>query len=123
MSGKQVVVLALVVGMTVATAAWWFRVAHPDVPAQTMSINRTDWDPALDRVVMSGPMARPRDFFRIISRPQYLSVIDALPLMSDRELVLGLELNGKYLAYPINLLNEHELVREEIDGIPLLITW
>ena len=43
--------------------------------------------------------------------------------MSDDEVVLGLEIAGEYRAYPINYLNEHELVREEIGGLPLLVTW
>jgi hypothetical protein len=68
-------------------------------------------------------MARPRDAFRVIDRPTYLSVEQAADSMSDDEVVLGLELHGECRAYPINYLNDHEMVREQISDTPLLITW
>jgi len=116
-------VSAVAVASVAATVAWLFHRAYPQAHSQTVSITRPDRDPDLARVVMTGPMSRPRDFFRPINRPRYLSIEDADTLMSEDEVVLGLVFGGKYLAYPINLLNEHEMVREEIGGTPLLITW
>ena len=75
------------------------------------------------RVISSGPMARPRDFFRIIDEPQYVAAEEADAFMSDEEVVLGLQVAGELRAYPINYLNAHEMVREQLGGLPLLVTW
>jgi hypothetical protein len=88
-----------------------------------VSIARPEPDPVLSRVVNSPPMARPRDFFRVITKPEYLAVDEAGWSMSDDEVVIGLEIDGEYRAYPTNYLNDHEMVREEIGGLPLLVTW
>jgi hypothetical protein len=82
-----------------------------------------DNDPVLRRVVRSGPMARSRDAFRVIVRPKYVPVAEVTYAMSDDEIVLGLEVANQCRAYPINYLNDHELVRDEIGGLPLLVTW
>lgn len=130
MTGKFVVLLAFATGVVVASLAYWYHAAFPDSSQATVSIARPlpkngepESDPVLKRVISSGPMARPRDFFRAIERPNYLSVHEATRFMSDDEIVLGLEVDGQFRAYPINYLNDHEMVREEIGGLPLQITW
>jgi hypothetical protein len=80
-------------------------------------------DPVLSRVVSSGPMARPRDFFRCITRPDYQTVTQAAYSMSDTEVVIGLDIDGERRAYPINYLNDHEMVQDTIGDRPLLVTW
>ncbi len=130
MTGKFVVLLAFATGIVVACIAYWYHAAFPDSSQATVSIARPlpkntglESDPALNRVIHSGPMARPRDFFRVIERPTYRSVHEATRSMTDDEIVLGLEVDGQFRAYPINYLNDHEMVREEFGGLPLQITW
>ncbi len=123
MSGRMVVVIAILVGAATGAIAWWFHKSHPDASAATVSIARPEPDALLGRVVSSGPMSRPRDFFRVITKPEYFAVDEAGGSMLDDEVVVGLEIDGEYRAYPINYLNDHELVREEIGGLPLLVTW
>ena len=123
MSGRIVVVIAILVGAATGAIAYWFHQYNPDASAKTVSIARPAPDPLLSRVVNSGPMARPRDFFRAITKPEYLAVDEAVGSMSDDEVVIGLEIDGDCRAYPINYLNDHELVREEIGGLPLLVSW
>ena len=48
---------------------------------------------------------------------------DALPWLDDDDLVLGYEAGGKAFAYPINILNFHEMVNDTIGGVPLLVTY
>ena len=123
MSGRIVIVLVVLVGVATGAIAWWFHSSNPDAAAKTVSIARPEPDPVLSRVVNSPPMARPRDFFRVITKPEYLAVDEAGWSMSDDEVVIGLEIDGEYRAYPTNYLNDHEMVREEIGGLPLLVTW
>lgn len=145
MSAKTLFVFGAVAGAMIAGAAWLVSrpprnpTAHPHgqsaattptqpapfVPRPPTQSSEADLDadPVMSRVVRSGPMARPRDAFRVITRPKFLTVEEAGFSMSDEEVVLGLELEGQCRAYPINYLNDHELVREEIGRLPLLISW
>ena len=41
----------------------------------------------------------------------------------DNELVLAVEHNGQIHAYPIPILDWHEIVNDEINGLPLAITY
>ena len=43
--------------------------------------------------------------------------------LPDRELVIGYVGNKQAYAYPVRMLNFHELVADTIDGIPLLVTY
>ena len=48
---------------------------------------------------------------------------DALPWLEDDDLVLGYESGDDAFAYPINILNFHEIVNDVIGGDPVLITY
>ncbi len=41
----------------------------------------------------------------------------------DEELVIALEVNGMAKAYPVRLLSLHEIVNDDFDGRPVLVTW
>lgn len=43
--------------------------------------------------------------------------------MSDHDLVMGYVSGNAAYAYPINILNFHELVNDEIDGIRVLVSY
>ena len=54
--------------------------------------------------------------------PSY-GAANALPCLEDDDLVLGYVAGDEAFAYPINILNFHEMVNDTIDGVPLLITY
>ena len=39
------------------------------------------------------------------------------------DLVIGVEHNGEARAYPLSVLNVHELVHDELGGEPILVSW
>ncbi|MFP3854405.1 MAG: DUF3179 domain-containing protein [Anaerolineales bacterium] len=39
------------------------------------------------------------------------------------ELVVGLELDGHARAYPVRLLSLHEVINDELAGVPVAVTW
>lgn len=63
-----------------------------------------------------------RDAIAPIYQPVYGSGAD-LPWLSDYDLVMGYVSGNDAYAYPINILNNHELVNDEIDGIPVLVSY
>ena len=52
--------------------------------------------------------------------PAY-GALDAMPWLNDDDLVLGYESGDDAYAYPINILNFHEIVNDSIGGVPVLV--
>jgi hypothetical protein len=129
MSAKTIwaIGIAMCVSLAISAVAlrmWLTPLLEPSSPRNPPVPDRPSHsDPVLDRVVNSGPMARPRDFFRCITRPIYLTVAEAALSMSPDEVVIGLDIEGDIRSYPINYLNDHEMVQDEIGGTPVLVTW
>ena len=63
-----------------------------------------------------------RDAIRPIYNAGYGSE-DALPWLTPDDLVIGYESATGAYAYPIKVLNVHEIVNDVIDGVPVLITY
>lgn len=64
----------------------------------------------------------PRDGIPSIDQPKFISVDEAIFIKPD-DLVIGLRVNGIFRAYPIKILNWHEVVNDEIGGLPIVITY
>ena len=43
--------------------------------------------------------------------------------LSEKDLVLGYAQGDVAVAYPIKILNWHEIVSHDIDGVPILATY
>ena len=72
-----------------------------------------------DKIESGGP---PRDGIPALNSPRMLKSADAKYLRpSDR--VLGVTVNGESRAYPIRLLNWHEVVNDTVGGKPVVITY
>lgn len=63
-----------------------------------------------------------RDAIVPIYEPRYGGSDDG-DWLPDRELVIGYVGEDASYAYPVRMLNFHELVTDTIDGIPLLVTY
>jgi hypothetical protein len=57
-----------------------------------------------------------------IKNPVYLGGVEA-PGMDNGEWVIGVVIGGKPLAYPVNILNYHEIVIDTAEGVPFLVCW
>ena len=73
----------------------------------------------IEEIHEGGP---PKDGIPSIDKPQFESVIQANWLQAD-EMVIGVVYNGIAKAYPIRILNWHEIVNDEFAGEPLLVTY
>jgi hypothetical protein len=74
----------------------------------------------LDKIVSGGP---PPDGIPSIDNPKFVSVKEADKLLEDSELVVGLNVNGDIRAYPIQILVWHEIVNDNVGGIPVAVTY
>lgn len=63
----------------------------------------------------------PRDAIPAIFDPEFVSAEEA-NLPPDAE-VIGVVIKGEARAYSINLLDGHEIVNDEIQGVKFAVTW
>ena len=72
-----------------------------------------------DQILAGGP---PKDGIPALSDPKLLNAVDASYLQpNDR--VIGVELDGTARAYPIAILNWHEIVNDEINNQKYAVTY
>ena len=65
-----------------------------------------------DEILHGGP---PRDGIPALSDPKMIAAIEA-DYLTDKDRVVGITLNGQSRAYPIAILNWHEIVNDEIEN-------
>jgi hypothetical protein len=65
----------------------------------------------------------PRDGIPPIDEPSFVSVDAANDWIEDREPVIALDVNGVVRAYPLQILTWHEVVNDDVGGIPVAVTF
>jgi hypothetical protein len=81
-------------------------------------------DPAtmidLDEVVSGGP---PPDGIPPIDDPTFESVDEASQWLEDDSPVMVVEIDDDVRAYPLAILTWHEIVNDEVGGVPMVVTY
>jgi hypothetical protein len=70
-------------------------------------------------ILSGGP---PKDGIPPIDDPKFISVADEADL-SDRDPVIGLNINGDARAYPLRVMTWHEIVNDKVGGTPVTVTY
>lgn len=65
----------------------------------------------------------PKDGIPALDHPAFVSAVEADRVLKPSEVVIGLEFNGIAKAYPIRILNWHEVVNDDVGRQPLLVSW
>ena len=71
-------------------------------------------------IMRGGP---PRDGIPPIDNPKFETVADPPDYMNDADPVISLDINGEAIAYPLAILISHEIVNDEVGGIPVSVTY
>lgn len=74
----------------------------------------------LNEIQGGGP---PRDGIPALTRPEFVSSQDADRHLHPDDMVLGLEFGAASKAYPIRILNWHEVVNDDVGNQPVAVTW
>ncbi len=74
----------------------------------------------LNEITGGGP---PKDGIPALDAPKFVSAEQANKFLSGKDRVLAVALFGGAKAYPIRILNWHEIVNDEINGHPITVTW
>ncbi|MDP8928204.1 MAG: DUF3179 domain-containing protein, partial [Actinomycetota bacterium] len=75
-------------------------------------------DPA--RIISGGP---PPDGIPPIDEPQFVSVADANEWLAPQEPVIVVRVDGDTRAYPVQVLIWHEIVNDNVSGVPVVVTY
>lgn len=73
----------------------------------------------IDEILSGGP---PKDGIPAIDNPVFIKAPDAKNIR-DNECVLGITRNGVSKAYPINIMNYHEIVNDRFDDEAIAVTY
>ena len=72
-------------------------------------------------IISGGP---PKDGIPSIDKPRYAAIKDIEPgNMAATEPVIGVIINGQARAYPLSVLTWHEIVNDELGGVPISVTY
>jgi Protein of unknown function (DUF3179) len=70
-------------------------------------------------ILSGGP---PKDGIPAIDDPTFKPVAE-IENLKDTEPVIGLKINGEIKAYPLRILMWHEIVNDELGGVPVSVTF
>ena len=74
----------------------------------------------IEEILPGGP---PKDGIPALNRPKFVSASDGNTFLKKHDRVLAIEYNGVAKAYPIRILNWHEVVNDDFNGKPVVVTW
>ena len=72
-----------------------------------------------EEILSGGP---PKDGIPAILKPKFLQGSEAA-FLNPSDQIIGVELEGQARAYPIRILNWHEVVNDTINGVPIVVTF
>lgn len=111
---------------------YWFAFAtrYPGLsidqgPALAIDVPQTiepEWDVPTQTIVRGAQ----RDDILSIERPVFVSEAEREQepfTWSEAERVIGITIGGESRCYPVELLNWHQIVNDEVNGIPVTVTY
>ena len=72
-----------------------------------------------DQILSGGP---PKDGIPAILKPKFVRPEQAA-FLKEGDQVIGIVVNGVAKAYPLKILNWHEVVNDAVNGIPIMVTF
>jgi len=91
------------------------RLSYADLSEFDLSNNNIE----LRDFMSGGPK---KDGIPALTNPQFISANQA-DFLDDKDPVVGISINGRARAYPLQILNWHEIVNDQISNIPIAVTW
>jgi len=98
----------------------------PDAIAGSVGNWTTNWNRRtidLNELVLGLPASDPRDLIRPLDFPAYESAAEADEWLVDEEIGVRLEIGGAARFYPLRIITSHEVVNDEVNGVPYALTY
>ncbi len=107
-------------GLTTLAALSLLLVADPSLAVRKNGFVLDDSLVPSREILSGGP---PRDGIPSIDRPRFVVAEEADLFVGDRDRILGISRNGVAKAYPIAILNYHEIVNDSFGDEPIVVTY
>ena len=107
-------------GLTTLAALSLLLVANPSLAVRKNGFELDGASVPSREIFSGGP---PRDGIPSIDRPRFVVAADAGRFLRDRDRILGISRNGVVKAYPIAILNYHEIVNDWFGDESILVTY
>ena len=98
-----------------ATHEDWADTATGEFPLTDFSVRSI----ALEEIVYDG---NTRDSIPPVGTPTFVPIAEAQGI-GDLEPVISIGIDGDFRAYPLRILLWHEIVNDEVGGVPVLVTY
>ena len=93
---------------------------QPELTAKKGGFELTNLQVSIAEILGGGPR---KDGIPSIDQPKFIKGIDLTSYLTDDDLVIGVSYNGVSKAYPVSILNYHEIVNDKIGELPIAVTW
>lgn len=113
---KNIIAIILISAFLIGIFLWARGKSSP--PSSTTPARQGKID--VNQILSGGP---PKDGIPSIDNPKFWSAGEANKSLKDDDVVLGLEFEGEARAYPLRIMNWHEIVNDEVKGKPILVTY
>jgi hypothetical protein len=119
---------AVVVAVAAGACACGAGESAPRASSPPVSAFRFAQDPGvrhdvpLDRIVKGIPRADPKDGIPAIRSPEHVPAAEARHVRAE-DAVVGVEVGREARAYPIRMLDRHEVVNDVLGGVPIAVTY
>ena len=88
-------------------------------------IEESEFEATDDQIILGKPRIIPdvpKDAIPPLDFPKYVKA-DEVDFLGGNDLVIGVDINNDVRAFPINILNWHEIVNENIGGKDVLVSY
>ena len=72
-----------------------------------------------EEIMSGGP---PKDGIPAILKPEFFPP-DKAGFLKNSDAVIGVKIGAEARAYPIKILNWHEVINDTVNGIPIVVTF
>lgn len=76
----------------------------------------------LEELIVGIPISDPRDAIPPIDNPRF-EAVSASDWIEDQEPGVLIEIEGDARFYPLSVMTRHEIVNDEIEGVPVAVTY
>ncbi len=115
---RMIVTLALLAGLAVALSGAPQSERLPDGRGGAFDVTRHSI--RLEEIQSGGP---PKDGIPSLTDPEFVSIREGNRFLAAEDRVLGVVHEGVAKAYPIKILNWHEVVNDQIAGKAIAVSW
>ena len=108
------------INLRLTVLSLWLFISVGDLNAQRKNgFNLSDLSIPLDEIKSGGP---PKDGIPALTKPKFITAEQA-DYLNPKDKVIGVSINNDHRAYPIKILNYHEIINDDVGSTPIVVSY